>query len=103
ARGCLPPQDEHPRAVDRDDLRELLSDLLSELRSCAERGRACPSLTETARLLGLPSGERGRQKANYLFLRLQQQGDISIESQGRGAPRVVTILAAGRAKGKSTA
>lgn len=98
ARGGLPPQDESPRAVDRTDLRKLLS----ELRSCAERGRPCPSLNETAKLLGLPSGERGRQKANYLFLRLKQRGEISIESQGRGAPRVVTILAAGRAHGKAT-
>lgn len=87
-----------PRAVDRTDLRKLLS----ELRSCAERGRPCPSLTATARLLGLPRGESGRQKANYLFRRLKEEGSIAIESQGRGAPRIVTILAEGRARGKRT-
>ena len=86
------------RAVNRGDL----SALLRILRKLAETGAACPSNADLARLLSLPRGERGRQRAQYLLHRLAGEKRIAIESRGRNAPRIVTILAAVRGCGKST-
>lgn len=87
-----------PRVVDRALLRRLL-DLL---RRCAERGEECPSNAELAQRLNLRRGERGRQQAKYLMQRLSSEKRIAVESRGTCAPRVVTILAPGRARGKRT-
>lgn len=89
----------HGRAVDRGQLH----DLLALLRHCAERGKPCPSNADLARELGLPVGKRGNDAAQYLLTRLVREHSITVESRGTMLPRVVTILAAGRAKGKRTA
>ncbi len=88
-----------PRAVDR----ALLAKLLDRLRRCAERGEACPSNAAVARQLGLPEGEKGRQRAAYLFARLAGDGRIEVISRGTMLPRRVRIVAAGRSSGKWTA
>ena len=77
--------------------------LLRILRRCAVRGKACPSNAELAKELGLRRGEAGRRRSRYLLERLAQEKRISVTGCGRNAPRVVTILAAGKACGKSTA
>jgi hypothetical protein len=82
--------------------REQMGALLRILRRCAVRGKACPSLAKTARELGLASGPRGRRRAQYLFDRLVAEKRISVTGCGRNAPRVVTILAAGKGRGQST-
>lgn len=112
------------RAVDRT----LMNKLLAELRRCAEDGAACPSYLTLAIRIGLlgslrstaegrtsgavgrtgrpaTPGERRRaiDQVAYLHKRLEREGGIAVESRGRNAPRVVTILAAGRACGSSTA
>lgn len=85
-----------------DHTRAQLSALLRELRRCAAKGEVCPSLSAAAKVLDLPRGQRGRRRAQYLFDRLVAEKRIAIASHGRNAPRVATILAAGRAQGKST-
>ena len=92
-----------PVAPQPDHTRAQLSGLLRLLRRCAERHTPCPSNTELARELALPIGERGRRRARYLLQRLESERRIAVTGCGRNAPRVVTILAAGRARGKSTA
>ncbi|MEH6722778.1 MAG: hypothetical protein V7686_04560 [Qipengyuania sp.] len=82
--------------------REELAALLRILRRCAVRGKACPSLAKAARELGLAPGPRGRRRAQYLFDRLVAEKRISVTGCGRNAPRVVTILAAGKGRGQST-
>lgn len=86
------------RVADRSDLRKLLS----TLRSCAERGLPCPSLSSIADELGLAMGEKGRQRAAHLLRRLERERNIIVERRGNLVPPVVTITAAGRASGKST-
>lgn len=76
--------------------------LLNLLRLCAERGQDCPSNMRLARALGLPSGDRGRGRARYLLDILVETGAVVIESHGCNAPRVVTIIAEGRASGLAT-
>lgn len=77
--------------------------LLRILRRCAVRGKVCPSNAELAKELGLRRGEASRRRSRYLLERLAQEKRISVTGCGRNAPRVVTILAAGKACGKSTA
>ncbi len=77
--------------------------LLRILRRCVVRGKACPSNAELAKELGLRRGQQGRRRAQYLVDRLTREKRISVTGCGRNAPRVVTILAAGKACGKSTA
>ena len=77
--------------------------LLDLLRDCAVRRKACPSNNALAAKLELGRGERGRARAKYLLGLLASDGAIAVESRGRNAPRVVTITAEGRAKGKVTA
>lgn len=84
------------------DTRAQMRRLLAELRRRAERGDYCPSNGILARRLGLPHGERGRARAKYLLARLAAEKRIAVESRGTCAPRVVTILAPGRAQGRST-
>ncbi|MGX7896870.1 hypothetical protein [Tsuneonella sp. HG222] len=76
--------------------------LLDMLRECAEHGLPCPSLSAIADALHLRKGEGGRQRSRHLLAVLEAQGAIASESRGRNAPRVVTILAEGRASGQST-
>lgn len=94
-----PAQGAPAHAVDRATLNKLLS----TLRSKAERGLPCPSNTDLAHELGLPRGSRGRMRAKYLMARLVTEKRIAVECRGTTLPRVVTILAAGRARGKETA
>ena len=83
------------------DTRRQLSQLLGVLRKAAERGHPCPSHSETARALGLPSpATRGRRRAQYLFERLEAEQRIAVTRDG--TTRVVTITAKGRAHGKTT-
>ena len=83
------------------DTRQQLSQLLGVLRKAAERGHPCPSHSETARVLGLPSpATRGRRRAQYLFERLEAEQRIAVTRDG--TTRVVTITAKGRAHGKTT-
>lgn len=89
-----------PRDADADA--DDLARLLALLRSCAQRNRACPSNANLAISLGL-KGEKGRQRAAYLLRKLETIGQIAIAAQGTMRPRVVTILAPGRAKGRQTA
>ncbi|KLE32441.1 hypothetical protein [Aurantiacibacter luteus] len=76
--------------------------LLALLRDCAVRGRECPSNTGLARALDLGGSHRGRSRASYLMHLLEVDGAIRVEGRGRNAPRLVTVLAAGRGRGKST-
>lgn len=85
-----------------DGARDQMAMLLRILRRCAERGKACPSNAALATELGLRRDPRGRRRAQYLFDRLAAEQRISVTGCGRNAPRVVTILAAGRGQGKST-
>ena len=83
--------------------REERERLLDFLRDCAVRRKACPSDNALAAKLALGAGHRGRCRANYLMRLLAADGAISVEYRGRNAPRVVTITAEGRARGKATA
>lgn len=85
-----------------DQTRLQMRALLAILRRCAVRGKACPSNARLASELGLDRGPRGRRRAQYLFDRLTTEKRISVTGCGRNAPRVVTILAAGKGRGKST-
>lgn len=91
-----------PAAGGPDHTRAQMKRLLDHLRRLAERGAACPSNADLAAELGLRRGERGRQRARYLLDRLAAEHRITVRSQGRNAPRVVTITAKGRACGQST-
>ena len=83
--------------------REERERLLDFLRDCAVRRKACPSDNALAAKLALGAGNSGRCRANYLMRLLAADGAISVEYRGRNAPRVVTITAEGRARGKATA
>lgn len=72
--------------------------LMELLRGCALKGQACPSNRGIARALDLPT----RHRAKYLVARLQAEGAIRVENRGRDLPRIVTILAAGSARGRQT-
>jgi len=101
----LPGQDAlRPQALgaQRAEARKLQRELLAMLRKAAERNRICPSLAEIADTLHLRVGERGRRQARTLLDRLRSEGKISIVPGASNRPRVVTILAKGRACGKST-
>lgn len=81
--------------------------LLNLLRDHAEAGRACPSNSELARAMGWDmtsptAAEKGRAGVQYLLRAIERAGGITIESRGTMAPRIITITAAGRAKGRST-
>lgn len=98
--GAPPPAEPAPplpprHAVNRAQLRAMLD----ILRDCAARGRPCPSNRDLARKLRLPH----RHRARYLFNRLLADGAIAVADRGRNAARIVTILAPGAARGKSTA
>lgn len=73
------------------------------LRRAADRAEPCPSNAELARALGLSGDEKGRARAKYLVRCLAEAGRIAVECRGRNLPRVVTIVARGRACGMSTA
>lgn len=79
--------------------------LLELLRDCAEQGRPCPTNGEAGRLLALePEWQgKGRMRAQYLFALLARAGAIASENRGTCKPRVVTVLAEGRAQGRRTA
>lgn len=76
--------------------------LLEYLCGRVVRRRHCPSNTQLAVTLELGRGPRARSRVQYLLAVLQRRGDIAIENNGRNAPRVVTVLAEGRAKGRKT-
>lgn len=95
------PQGAKSQPVDQTRLQ--MRALLAILRRCAVRGKACPSNARLASELGLRRGEAGRRRARYLLERLAGENRISVTGCGRNAPRVVTILAAGKGCGKSTA
>lgn len=83
------------------ETRQQLTQLLGLLRRMAERGEPCPSHSQTARELGLPSpATRGRRRAQYLFERLEAERRIAVSREG--TTRTVTIIAKGRGHGKST-
>lgn len=83
------------------ETRQQLTQLLGLLRRMAERGEPCPSHSQTARELGLPSpATRGRRRAQYLFERLEAERRIAVSREG--TTRTVTIIAKGRGYGKST-
>tara|TARA_B100000678_G_scaffold20576_2_gene15833 strand:+ start:9980 stop:10570 length:591 start_codon:yes stop_codon:yes gene_type:complete len=87
---------------DAADTRSQMRALLQVLRRCAARGAACPSNASLAVEIGLNRGPRGRRRAQYLFDRLVSEKRIAVRSGGRNAPRVVTVLAAGKGCGQST-
>ena len=95
------PRPQNTSTLPSPDTRQQLTRLLGVLRKAAERGHPCPSHSETARALGLPSpATRGRRRAQYLFERLEAEQRIAVTREG--TTRVVTITAKGRAHGKST-
>jgi len=69
--------------------------MLALLRRCALAGKSCPSNTALARRLKL----RSRFAARDLFNRLVAAGAIRVEERGKLLPRVVTIVATGKATG----
>ena len=96
------PEDGGTAATGGGDTRSQMRALLQILRRCAVRGAACPSNAKLAIEIGLGRGPRGRRRAQYLFERLQAEGRIAATGCGRNAPRVVTVLVAGKGCGQST-
>ncbi|MEL6707632.1 MAG: hypothetical protein AAFP79_05070 [Pseudomonadota bacterium] len=76
--------------------------LLKLLRKIAAAGDPCPSYAELAKHLALRPDNAGRRRARYALNHLEKQKRISIEPGSSTRPIVITILAAGRAKGLST-
>lgn len=72
--------------------------ILRVLRMAADRGQPCPTNAELAAIAGLS----GAVAASYRMRRLVAAGKIAIAEPGPLERRVVTILAAGAAVGKST-
>ncbi|MBD2842685.1 hypothetical protein [Erythrobacter rubeus] len=98
-RGPTPPQNPGPRP---DLTREQMRSLLNRLRKAAHDGEPCPSRTALAQYLALGKARRGRDRIGYLLKRLEREGAIELIAGDATRPPVVTILKAGRARGKST-
>ena len=94
--GC---QDESSRAqvaasdsADKSSVGQRRSDLgalCRLLRSRARRGKHCPSLSELARMLDLPRGQRGRRRAHYLLELVARECGIRIDRSDPARARIV--------------
>ena len=82
--------------------REQMRFLMRRLRKIARDGEPCPSYAAMAKDLCLRPDNRGRQRARYLLNRLEREKRIAITPGDAVTPLVVTILAPGMARGKST-
>ena len=92
-------QDERSRAqvaaggsADKSSVGQRRSDLgalCRLLRSRARRGKDCPSLSELARMLDLPRGQRGRRRAHYLLDLAARERGIRIDRSDPARARIV--------------
>lgn len=90
-------------AVRPDLTAEQMRCLMRRLREVAAAGSPCPSYAEMARHLAMRGDSRGRMRARYLVNRLEKEKQITVKPGASSHPPVITILARGKARGKSTA
>lgn len=90
------------RKVKPDLTREQMRCLMKMLRKAAAEGALCPSYAEMGAHLALGADRRARERARYLIDRLIKERKINVTPGSATLRPVVTIIAPGRAKGKST-